>query len=115
MIESYHLVGLIIYRYETTLHQIFGEDETVERTDSQLATITVKTLSALQSNLEGKSKLYRDPALSQIFLMNNVHCVVESVKRWSSFPSLRLVWLIFSISHLLNLSDTFPGQKLGIF
>ena len=80
MIQSYHLMEFIFCRYETTLGQIFGEDETVERSDSQLAAMTVKTLSALQANLEGKSKLYRDPALSQIFLMNNIHCMVKFAK-----------------------------------
>ena len=91
MSTSYHLVDFIIYRYQTTIGQIFGEDETVERTDSQLAATTVKTMSALQANLEGKSKLYRDPALSHIFLMNNIHFMVKSVKRWSDFPFATLV------------------------
>lgn len=34
----------------------------------------------LQNNLEGKSKVYKDISLSHIFLMNNVHYIVQKVK-----------------------------------
>jgi exocyst complex protein 7 len=35
----------------------------------------------LQTNLDNKAKLYRDPALTHIFLMNNIHYMVRSVRR----------------------------------
>ncbi|KAF8091929.1 hypothetical protein N665_0432s0031 [Sinapis alba] len=34
----------------------------------------------LQFNLEGKSKYYRDAALSHLFVMNNVHYIVQKIK-----------------------------------
>ncbi|CAN8235301.1 unnamed protein product [Cochlearia groenlandica] len=34
----------------------------------------------LQHNLEGKSKYYRDAALSHLFVMNNVHYIVQKIK-----------------------------------
>uniref|UniRef100_A0A0D6QWN5 Exocyst subunit Exo70 family protein n=1 Tax=Araucaria cunninghamii TaxID=56994 RepID=A0A0D6QWN5_ARACU len=36
--------------------------------------------SLLEANLDGKSKLYKDPALSHLFLMNNIHYIVQKVK-----------------------------------
>lgn len=35
---------------------------------------------SLQSNLESKAEVYRDNALSHLFLMNNVHYIVQKVK-----------------------------------
>lgn len=39
-------------------------------------------MQALQTNLDGKSKQYRDPALTHLFLMNNIHYMVRSVRRF---------------------------------
>lgn len=39
-------------------------------------------MQALQNNLDGKSKQYRDAALTQLFLMNNIHYIVRSVRRF---------------------------------
>ncbi|KAK6913345.1 Exocyst complex subunit Exo70, C-terminal [Dillenia turbinata] len=39
-----------------------------------------KITSILESNLDDKSKLYRDPSLQHIFLMNNIHYMAEKVK-----------------------------------
>ncbi|KAG2279249.1 hypothetical protein Bca52824_050469 [Brassica carinata] len=49
--------------------------------NSQLASVTMRIMQALQNNLEGKSKQYRDPALTHLFLMNNIHYMVRSVRR----------------------------------
>jgi exocyst complex protein 7 len=38
-------------------------------------------MAVLQTNLDNKAKLYRDPALTHIFLMNNIHYMVRSVRR----------------------------------
>ncbi|KAH0457865.1 hypothetical protein IEQ34_013180 [Dendrobium chrysotoxum] len=53
-----------------------GEDST-----SQLGTITMRIMQALQSNMDGKSKQYKDPALAYLFIMNNIHYMVRSVPR----------------------------------
>jgi len=42
----------------------------------------MRILQALQTNLDGKSKQYRDPALTHLFLMNNIHYIVRSVRRY---------------------------------
>lgn len=42
----------------------------------------MRIMQALQTNLDGKSKQYRDPALTQLFLMNNIHYMVRSVRRF---------------------------------
>lgn len=39
-------------------------------------------MQALQNNLDGKSKQYKDPALTQLFLMNNIHYIVRSVRKY---------------------------------
>ncbi|KAH6807499.1 exocyst subunit exo70 family protein A2 [Perilla frutescens var. frutescens] len=69
-----------LFDYHSTLQQLFkefGEGDSEQR----LASITTKIMQALQSNLEGKSKQYKDPALTQLFLMNNIHYIVRSVCR----------------------------------
>ncbi|XP_022132414.1 exocyst complex component EXO70A1 isoform X2 [Momordica charantia] len=69
-----------LFDYRSTLKQLF-QDFDVGDPDAQLATITTRIMQALQTNLDGKSKQYRDPALTQLFLMNNIHYIVRSVRR----------------------------------
>ncbi|XP_042015292.1 exocyst complex component EXO70A1-like [Salvia splendens] len=69
-----------LFDYHSTLQQLFkelGEGDS----EQQLAFITTKIMQALQTNLEVKSKQYKDPALTQLFLMNNIHYIVRSVRR----------------------------------
>lgn len=70
-----------LFDYQSTLKQLFQELETGEDPNSQLAVVTMRIMQALQINLEGKSKQYRDPALTHLFLMNNIHYMVRSVRR----------------------------------
>ncbi|XP_020272298.1 exocyst complex component EXO70A1-like isoform X1 [Asparagus officinalis] len=70
-----------LFDYQSTLKQLFQEFETEENSNSQLAIVTMRIMQALQSNLDGKSKQYRDPALTHLFLMNNIHYMVRSVRR----------------------------------
>ncbi|XP_044461536.1 exocyst complex component EXO70A1-like [Mangifera indica] len=70
-----------LFDYQSTLKQLFQEFENGDGTDSQLATVTMRIMQALQTNLDGKSKQYRDPALTHLFLMNNIHYMVRSVRR----------------------------------
>ncbi|CAH2036636.1 unnamed protein product [Thlaspi arvense] len=53
---------------------------------SPLALHCIWTMVMLQFNLEGKSLHYKDESLSHIFVMNNVHYIVQKVK---SSPELR--------------------------
>lgn len=66
--------------YKTTLEQLFQEFEEGD-TEAQLKILTTRIMEALQTNLDGKSKQYKDPALTQLFLMNNMHYIVRSVRR----------------------------------
>lgn len=71
--------------YQSTLKLLFQEFETGSETESQLAVVTMRIMQALQNNLDGKSKQYKDPALTHLFLMNNVHYMVRSVRRYAFF------------------------------
>ncbi|XP_077236415.1 exocyst complex component EXO70A1-like [Tasmannia lanceolata] len=53
---------------------------------SPLALHLIWIIIVLQFNLESKSKLYKDTALSHLFLMNNVHYIVQKAK---GSPELR--------------------------
>lgn len=55
---------------------------------SPLAAHLIWIIVILQSNLENKAKLYKDVALSHLFLMNNVHYIVHKVK---GNPELRVM------------------------
>ncbi|KAG5523594.1 hypothetical protein RHGRI_035407 [Rhododendron griersonianum] len=57
-----------------------GESEVVEgRTPLALHLIWI--MMTLQSNMDGKSKQhYKDPALGHLFMMNNVHYIVQKAK-----------------------------------
>ncbi|ONK57682.1 uncharacterized protein A4U43_C09F2990 [Asparagus officinalis] len=70
-----------LFDYQSTLKLLFKEFETGEDSDSQLAVVTTRIMQALQTNLDGKSKQYKDPALTYLFLMNNIHYIVRSVRR----------------------------------
>lgn len=70
-----------MFSYQSTLKQLFQEFEKGDETNAQLAAVTMRIMQALQTNLDGKSKQYRDPALTHLFLMNNIHYMVRSVRR----------------------------------
>ncbi|PON43334.1 Exocyst complex protein [Parasponia andersonii] len=69
-----------LFDYQSTLKQLFQEFDDGDPED-QLASVTTRIMMALQNNLDGKSKQYKDPALTQLFLMNNIHYIVRSVRR----------------------------------
>ncbi|KAM1079164.1 hypothetical protein ACFX2H_013841 [Malus domestica] len=68
-----------LFDYQSTLKQLFQEFD--GEPESQLTNVTTRIMQALQNNLDGKSKQYKDPALTQLFLMNNIHYIVRSVRR----------------------------------
>lgn len=45
-----------------------------------LASVALSLMDLLEKNLDGKSKLYKDPALTYLFLMNNVHYIGQKAK-----------------------------------
>ncbi|CAN6330609.1 unnamed protein product [Urochloa humidicola] len=69
-----------LFDYQSTLEILFQQSETGSGAESHLAGVIMNIMQTLQNNLNGKSKQYKDPALSHIFLMNNLHCMVLSVR-----------------------------------
>lgn len=65
-----------LFGYKTTLELLF---EDVKKDD--LSSKICHIVSILLTNLEGKSKQYKDPALMHLFLMNNIHYIVKSVRK----------------------------------
>ncbi|XP_043692202.1 exocyst complex component EXO70A1-like [Telopea speciosissima] len=70
-----------LFDYQSTLKQLFQEFDSSDKANSQLASVTMHIMQALMTNLDGKSKQYKDLALTQLFLMNNIHYMVRSVRR----------------------------------
>ncbi|KAJ7971664.1 Exocyst subunit Exo70 family protein [Quillaja saponaria] len=81
-----------LYDYQSTLKQLFQEFDASDP-DAQLASVTTRIMRALQNNLDGKSKQYKDPALTQLFLMNNIHYIVRSVRRSDAKDMLGDDWV----------------------
>ncbi|XP_022766053.1 exocyst complex component EXO70A1-like isoform X1 [Durio zibethinus] len=83
-----------LFDYQSTLKQLFQEfDDGAVDADVQLTTVTTRIMQALQTNLDGKSKQYKDPALTQLFLMNNIHYIVRSVRRSEATDLLGDDWV----------------------
>ncbi|KMZ68727.1 Exocyst complex component EXO70A1 [Zostera marina] len=59
--------------------RVFYKDFVIEDA-SNPETLVLNIMQALLTNLELKSKQYKDPALAHIFLMNNYHYIVLAVK-----------------------------------
>ncbi|KAL4584429.1 hypothetical protein LXL04_009030 [Taraxacum kok-saghyz] len=61
-------------------------DFTDHEEQSPLALHMIWIIVILQSNLEGKSNYYKDNSLARVFIMNNIHYIVEKIK---GSPELR--------------------------
>lgn len=116
------LVEIIFLSYQSTLKQLFQEFENGD-SNSQLAAVTMRIMQALQTNLDGKSKQYKDPALSHLFLMNNIHYMVRSVRRFVYVPlfgekvlcyaSFTYSLYAYKVFYLLNISRSEAKDLLG--
>nr|CAB3486238.1 unnamed protein product [Digitaria exilis] len=82
-----------LFDYQSTLKQLFQEFKKDDGTGSELAAVTMKIMQALQNNLDAKAKQYKDPALMHIFLMNNIHYIVKSVRRSEAKDLLGDDWI----------------------
>ncbi|KAL3640031.1 hypothetical protein CASFOL_014999 [Castilleja foliolosa] len=95
--------------YKDTLEQVFREHQKIERADSatgsdfnynnsqaQVPQVKqspfqaqmTKAMDLLDANLEGKAKMYKDNALSSIFMMNNGRYILQKVKGSNEIISL---------------------------
>ncbi|XP_019153667.1 PREDICTED: exocyst complex component EXO70A1-like isoform X3 [Ipomoea nil] len=68
-----------LFDYRSTLTHFFREFDGGDA-KAHLAAMVTRIMQALQSNLDGKSKQYKDPALTELFMMNNIHYIVRSVR-----------------------------------
>lgn len=73
--------------YTQTLNQLLRDRKDVQTVvtsaDSEqgpLCAVILRLMEVLEKNLDVKSKLYKDPALTYLFLMNNVHYIAQKVK-----------------------------------
>uniref|UniRef100_M8BN11 Exocyst subunit Exo70 family protein n=1 Tax=Aegilops tauschii TaxID=37682 RepID=M8BN11_AEGTA len=70
--------------YNSTLEQVFREHRRNDAVDGEennpFAAQLMEVMELLQGNLEGKSRLYKDPALSSIFLMNNGRYMLQKIR-----------------------------------
>ena len=82
--------------YKDTLQQVFRQclkvdrehddhdqtvkDESEESKTSPFSKQLMSVMDLLDANLDMKSKLYRDPSLSYVFLMNNGRYIVQKIK-----------------------------------
>lgn len=87
MTASYSLLFFRVdtFSYHSTLQQLFKEYGN-GGSENQLATITTKIMQALQSNLEGKSKQYKDPSLTISYEQYPLYCKIRTqVRNHQSF------------------------------
>lgn len=82
-----------LFDYQSTLKQLFQEFKREDGTGSELAAVTMSIMQAVQNNLDAKAKQYKDPALMHIFLMNNIHYIVKSVRRSEAKDLLGDDWI----------------------
>ncbi|KAH7856343.1 hypothetical protein Vadar_000341 [Vaccinium darrowii] len=96
------LVELIVSKPELR-HSDDLTDVEVEVVEGRtpLASHLIWIIVILQSNLDGKSKHYKDPALAHLFMMNNVHYIVQKAK---GFPDLKEM---IGIGYLKKLSGKY--------
>ncbi|KAI3457803.1 hypothetical protein Pfo_014466 [Paulownia fortunei] len=97
--------------YKKTLEQVFREHQKIERADSatgsefdynpQTQNLSnesvkqspfqaqiIKVMDLLVANVEGKAKVYKDPSLSSIFMMNNGRYILKKIKGSNEINSL---------------------------
>ncbi|KAL3636710.1 hypothetical protein CASFOL_019009 [Castilleja foliolosa] len=121
--------------YKDTLEQVFREHQKIERADSatgsdfnynnsQPQTTQVKqspfqaqmtkAMDLLDSNLELKGKMYKDNALSSIFMMNNGRYILQKVKGSNEIISLMGdSWCRNRSSNLRNYHRVYQRETWG--
>ncbi|GKA23758.1 exocyst complex component EXO70A1-like protein [Tanacetum coccineum] len=89
LISDYKITlgGLIVSNPSTASSRNTGDSPTGPEIDfseheeqSPLALHLIWIIAILQFNLEGKSKHYKDNSLAYLFIMNNVHYIVQKIK-----------------------------------
>lgn len=68
-----------LFDYQSSLRLIFQEPSNGDGTDSGLVSEITGVVHALETNLDVKAKQYKDLALGNLFLMNNISYIVRSI------------------------------------
>ncbi|CAL5098154.1 unnamed protein product [Urochloa decumbens] len=74
--------------YNSTLEQVFREQHGGAGDDSPFSSQLMEVMELLHGNLEAKSRLYKDPALSNIFLMNNGRYMLQKIRGSSEINAM---------------------------
>ncbi|XP_024392650.1 exocyst complex component EXO70A1 [Physcomitrium patens] len=90
-----------------------GDDRYTREESSPLASQVCRLAEALQNNLEGKSKLYKDPALTHVFLMNNFHYVVQKVKGSDVRVLIGDIWVRKQVSMVRQCAASYQRAAWG--
>ncbi|KAG8378625.1 hypothetical protein BUALT_Bualt07G0004900 [Buddleja alternifolia] len=102
LLNMYEIMRELYSELSINIEATFPRFESGGDSNSQLAAVTMLIMPALQTNLDGKSKHYRDTSLTHLFLMNNTH--------------KRIIWAkIFSFRFTLISTETLSRLNFGIF
>ncbi|KAI3717604.1 hypothetical protein L1987_69329 [Smallanthus sonchifolius] len=77
--------------YSHTLEQVFQEHKKIDgdsQNQSNYGSQLARIMDLLNANLEAKSRLYKDPSLSLIFMMNNGRYILQKTKGTGEMRSL---------------------------
>ncbi|RLM98430.1 exocyst complex component EXO70B1-like [Panicum miliaceum] len=78
--------------YNSTLEQVFREhrrhDGGGDGDDNPFSAQLMDVMELLHNNLEAKSRLYKDPSLSNIFLMNNGRYMLQKIRGSSEINAM---------------------------
>lgn len=70
-----------LFDYQSSLKLIFQESSIRDGTNSRLVAEITGLIHALETNLDVKAKQYKNHALGNLFLMNNIHYIVRCICR----------------------------------
>ncbi|KQJ85365.1 exocyst complex component EXO70A1-like isoform X2 [Brachypodium distachyon] len=68
-----------LFDYQSSLKLIFQESSIRDGTNSRLVAEITGLIHALETNLDVKAKQYKNHALGNLFLMNNIHYIVRCI------------------------------------
>ncbi|CAN6330634.1 unnamed protein product [Urochloa humidicola] len=74
--------------YNSTLEQVFREQHGGGGDNNPFSTQLMEVMELLHGNLEAKSRLYKDPSLSSIFLMNNGRYMLQKIRGSSEINAM---------------------------
>ncbi|KAI4350475.1 hypothetical protein L6164_004927 [Bauhinia variegata] len=123
--------------YKDTLEQVFKDHSKIERADSTsrpryegesssrsqndsekseespFSAQLMRMMDLLDVNMEAKAKLYRDVALSSIFMMNNGRYILQKIKGTEIHQSMGNTWSRKKSSELRSFHNNYKRETWG--